>query len=201
MAHPSLKDPLRIKAKEEGYPARSVYKLKEIQERYKLIRTGQRIVDLGCHPGSWLKFCSQAVGPDGLVLGLDLKDPTIPMAPNISFLKADLLAIPEQELKNWVVEADLVLSDLAPKTCGIKWLDHQRSLDLNQRALEVAVLILRPGGATVLKIFGGEGTKDFFNKMSQWFDQVEIFKPKSSRQESTENYLIGRRFKGRTINR
>jgi 23S rRNA (uridine2552-2'-O)-methyltransferase len=197
MAHPSLKDPFRIKAKEEGYPARSVYKLKEIQERYKLIRPGQRIVDLGCHPGSWLKFCSQTVGPEGLVLGLDLKDPTIPKAPNISFLKADLLAIPEKELTHWAGEADVVLSDLAPKTSGIKWLDHQRSLDLNLRALEVAALILKPGGATVLKIFDGEGTKDFIKKMGRWFDRVEIHKPNSSRRESAEIYLIGRRFKGR----
>jgi len=199
MAHPSLKDPFRTRAKEEGYPARSVYKLKEIQERYKLIRPGQRIVDLGCHPGSWLKFCSQTVGPEGLVLGLDLKEPTIEMASNLSFLKADLFAIPEKEIQKWAGEADLVLSDLSPKTCGIKWLDHQRSLDLNHRALEVAALVLKRGGATVLKVLGGEGTKDFIKKMNRWFEQVQTHKPKSSRQESTEIYLIGRRFKGREV--
>jgi 23S rRNA (uridine2552-2'-O)-methyltransferase len=197
MAHPGLKDTFRVKAKEEGYPARSVYKLKEIQEKYKLIRPGQRIIDLGCHPGSWLRFCSQTVGPEGLVLGLDLKNPTIPMSPNISFLKVDLLAVPEEEIKNWAPqEADLVLSDLSPKTCGIKWLDHQRSLELNRRALEIGFLLLKKGGNTVLKIFEGEGSKDFVKKMKNRFEAVHIHKPKSSRRESSEIYLIGRGFKG-----
>ena len=196
MAHPGLKDSFRVKAKTEGYPARSVYKLKEIQEKYKLIRPGQRIVDFGCHPGSWLRFCSQTVGPEGLVLGVDLKNPTIPPASNISFLKADLMAVPVEQFKDWAGDADLVLSDLSPKTSGIKWLDHQRSLDLNQRALELGFLILKKGGATVLKIFEGEGSKDFIKKMKERFEQVQIHKPKSSRQESPEIYLVGQRFKG-----
>ncbi|MBI5607128.1 MAG: RlmE family RNA methyltransferase [Deltaproteobacteria bacterium] len=195
MAHPSKKDLFRVKAKEEGYPARSVYKLKEIQEKYTLIRPGQRIVDLGCHPGSWLKFCSQTVGPEGLVLGLDLKNPTIPMSPNIAFLKTDLLTVPEEQIKKWAGEVDLVLSDLSPKTSGIKWLDHQRSLDLNNRALDLGFLILKKGGATVLKIFEGQGSKDFIKKMKTRFEQVQIHKPRSSRQESPEIYLIGRGFK------
>ena len=195
MAHPGLKDSFRVKAKEEGYPARSVYKLKEIQEKYKLIRPGQRIVDFGCHPGSWLRFCSQTVGPEGLVLGVDLKNPTIPPESNISFLKADLLAVPGEQIKDWAGDADLVLSDLSPNTSGIKWLDHQRSLDLNQRALELGFLILKKGGAVVLKIFEGEGTKDFIKRMKERFDQVQMHKPKSSRRESPEIYLIGRGFK------
>lgn len=196
MAHPSKKDFFRVKAKEEGYPARSVYKLKEIQEKYTLIRPGQRIVDLGCHPGSWLKFCSQTVGPEGLVLGLDLKNPTIPMSPNIAVLKTDLLTVPEEQIKKWAGEVDLVLSDLSPKTSGIKWLDHQRSLDLNNRALDLGFLILKKGGATVLKIFEGQGLKDFIKKMKTRYEQVQIHKPRSSRQESPEIYLIGRGFKG-----
>jgi len=196
MAHPGQKDPFRVKAKEEGYPARSVYKLKEIQEKYKLMRTGQRIVDLGCHPGSWLRFCSQTVGPEGLVMGLDLKNPTTPMSPNISFLKADLLAVSEEQIKEWAKEADVVLSDLSPKTSGIKWLDHQRSIDLNRRALELGFLILKKGGSAVLKIFEGKGTKDFIIKMKHRFEQVQIHKPKSSRRESPEIYLVGQHFKG-----
>ncbi|MBA4391948.1 MAG: 50S rRNA methyltransferase [Desulfobacca sp.] len=196
MAHPGQKDSFRVKAKEEGYPARSVYKLKEIQEKYTLIRPGQRIIDLGCHPGSWLRFCSQIVGPEGLILGLDLKNPTVPLSPNISFQKADLLTVSEEQVKEWAVEVDLVLSDLSPKTSGIKWLDHQRSLDLNRRALEIGFLILKKRGSTVLKIFDGEGSKDFIKEMKRRFEQVQIHKPKSSRQESPEIYLIGRGFKG-----
>lgn len=196
MARPGKKDPYGVRAKEEGYPARSVYKLKEIQDKFKLIRPGQRIVDLGCHPGSWLQFCSESVGPLGLVLGLDIKKPTIPLSPNILFLQTDLLTVPDKTIQEWAGQADLVLSDLSPKTCGIKWLDHQRSLELNLRALEIGLLVLIKGGAAVLKQFEGEGTKDFINKMTKHFEQVRIQKPKSSRHESPEVYLIGQRFKG-----
>jgi 23S rRNA (uridine2552-2'-O)-methyltransferase len=197
MARPGQKDSYGVRAKEEGYPARSVYKLKEIQDKYQLIRPGQRIVDLGCHPGSWLKFCSQSVGPAGLVLGLDVKEPTIPPAPNVLFLQADLMTVPDETIKTWAGRAELVLSDLSPKTSGIKWLDHQRSLDLNLRALEIGFLVLIKGGSAVLKIFDGEGTKNFINKMKDHFEQVQIHKPKSSRSESSEIYLIGQRFKGK----
>jgi 23S rRNA (uridine2552-2'-O)-methyltransferase len=197
MTRPGQKDPYGVRAKEEGYPARSVYKLKEIQDKYRLIRPGQRIVDLGCHPGSWLRFCSQSVGPVGLVLGLDLKKPTIPLAPNILFLQADLLKVPDETIQEWAGQAELILSDLSPKTSGIKWLDHQRSLELNLRALEIGYLVLKKGGSAVLKIFEGEGTKDFINKMKDRFEQVRIHKPKSSRSESSEVYLIGQRFKGK----
>jgi 23S rRNA (uridine2552-2'-O)-methyltransferase len=195
MTRPGQKDPYGVKAKEEGYPARSVYKLKEIQDKYRLIRPGQRIVDLGCHPGSWLRFCSQSVGPVGRVLGLDLKKPTIPLAPNMLFLQADLLKVPDETIQEWAGQAELVLSDLSPKTSGIKWLDHQRSLELNLRALEIGYLVLKKGGSAVLKIFEGEGSKDFINKMKDRFEQVRIHKPKSSRSESSEIYLIGQRFK------
>jgi 23S rRNA (uridine2552-2'-O)-methyltransferase len=197
MARPGQKDPYGVKAKEEGYPARSVYKLKEIQNQYKLIRPGQRIIDLGCHPGSWLRFCSQSVGPGGLVFGLDLKKPTIPLPTNVLFLQADLMTVPDKTLKEWVGQAELVLSDLSPKTSGIKWLDHQRSLGLNLRALEISFLVLKKGGATVLKIFDGEGTKDFIKRMKDHFEQVRIDKPKSSRRESSEIYLVAQRFKGK----
>ncbi len=195
MAHPGQKDPFRVKAKEEGYPARSVYKLKEIQDEFKLIRPGQRIIDLGCHPGSWLKFCSQTVGPEGQVLGIDLKNPTIRLSPNTFFFKADLTTVPDETVKEWAGQVELVLSDLSPKTSGIKWLDHQRSLDLNLRALELVFLILKKEGAVVLKIFDGEGTKDFIKKMNGRFKQVHIHKPGSSRRESSEIYLVGQGFK------
>jgi 23S rRNA (uridine2552-2'-O)-methyltransferase len=195
MAHPGQKDPFRSKAKEEGFPARSVYKLKEIQDKFKLIRPGQRIVDLGCHPGSWLRFCSRTIGPGGLVLGLDLKKPAIPLAPNISFLQADLLTVSDNLIKEWAGQADLLLSDLSPKTSGIKWLDHQRSLELNLRALELSSFILKKGGAAVFKIFLGEGTRGFMEKMKDFFAEIRTHKPKSSRRESPEIYLVGQGFK------
>lgn len=197
MAHPGVKDPYREKARKEGYPARSIFKLKEIQQRYQLIKRGYRVVDLGCHPGSWLLFCSQTVGPEGKVLGIDLKAPTTPPAANVAFLEADVSALAPDRLPGWARQVDAVLSDLAPHTSGIKWLDHQRSLDLARRAMEIAVWILKPGGALLVKIFQGPETETFRRELASRFGRVEIEKPRSSRQESREVYLVGRDFKKR----
>jgi 23S rRNA (uridine2552-2'-O)-methyltransferase len=196
MARPGQKDPYGVRAKEAGYPARSVYKLKEIQDKYRLIRPGQRIVDLGCHPGSWLRYCSQLVGPDGLVLGVDVKEPTIPLSFNMKFLQADLLTVSDETIKAWAGQVDVVVSDLSPKTSGIKWQDHQRSMELNSRALELGFLLLIRGGVVVLKIFEGEGSQNLIKIMKNRFEQVRNYKPKSSRSESPEVYLIGQGFRG-----
>jgi 23S rRNA (uridine2552-2'-O)-methyltransferase len=195
MVRSGVKDPYRVRAKKEGFPARSVYKLKEIQERFDLIRPGQRILDLGCHPGSWLLFCSQIAGPGGRVFGIDLKAPAIPHRENISFLQGDVLKLAEDEIRDWAGEVDLILSDLAPKTSGIKWLDHQRSLDLNRRVLEIAPFLLRNGGRLLVKLFEGQGSPDFLEAMKRRFHPVHIVKPKSSRRESREIYLVGEGFK------
>jgi 23S rRNA (uridine2552-2'-O)-methyltransferase len=194
MAHPGRKDPYRGMAKQAGFPARSVYKLNEIQQRYGLIRPGTCVVDLGCHPGSWLQFCSRIVGPQGKILGIDQKPPTIPLHPPIVFLEADVLTLSREKLPDWSREADLVLSDLAPHTSGIKWLDNQRSLDLAQRALEIAIWILKPGGGFLVKLFQGGDFSTFQDKMKGFFKQVSAEKPRSSRQESREIYLLGRGF-------
>jgi 23S rRNA (uridine2552-2'-O)-methyltransferase len=195
MVRPGLKDPYRDRAKKEGFPARSLYKLKEIQERFNLIHPGERVLDLGCHPGSWLLFCSQKVGSGGRIFGIDLKSPAISPAGNISFLQGDVMNLPDKMIREWVREVDLVLSDLAPKTSGIKWLDHQRSLDLNGRALGIAAFLLKKEGRLLIKLFEGEGTRDFLTEMKKYFNPVHIFKPKSSRQESREIYLVGQGFK------
>ena len=194
MAHPGIKDSYRGKAKQEGFPARSVYKLKEIQQRYGLIRPRICLVDLGCHPGSWLQFCSQIIGPEGRILGIDQKPPTITLEPPITFLEADVLTLSREQLPEWSREADVVLSDLAPHTSGIKWLDHQRSLDLALRALEIAAWILKPRGGFLVKLFQGEDSPAFHKKMKGFFKLVDTEKPRSSRQESREVYLIGRGF-------
>jgi 23S rRNA (uridine2552-2'-O)-methyltransferase len=196
MAHPGIKDSYRVKAKQEGFPARSVYKLKEIQQRYRLIRPGICVVDLGCHPGSWLRFCSQIVTPQGRILGIDQKPPTVPLDPPLAFLEADVLTLSREQLPDWSREADLVLSDLAPHTSGIKWLDHQRSLELAYKALEIASWILKPRGGILVKLFQGVDSLAFHNKMKDAFRQVDTEKPRSSRQASSEVYLIGRGFTG-----
>jgi 23S rRNA (uridine2552-2'-O)-methyltransferase len=196
MAHPGVKDPYRIKAKQEGYYARSVYKLQEIQERYRLIRTGDLVADLGCHPGSWLQFSARAVGPRGRVLGIDLKAPTIPRADNVAFLKADILTLSREQIPLWARQMDVVLSDLAPNTSGVKWLDHQRSLGLSQKALETAGWILKPGGGFLVKVFQGEDLERFRRDLKTRFRKTVLEKPHSSRSASREVYLLGLGFTG-----
>ena len=191
MARPGTKDPFRARAKKEGYSARSVYKLKEIQQRYHLIQTGDLVVDLGCHPGSWLQFCSQTVGSRGRVLGIDLKPPTAPVTANVAFLKADMLTLAREQIPPWARQADVVLSDLAPNTTGVKWLDHERSLELARKALETASGILKPGGRFLVKIFQGEGFDLFRRDLETRFQRVALEKPRSSRSESREVYLVG----------
>jgi 23S rRNA (uridine2552-2'-O)-methyltransferase len=197
MVHPSVKDPYRARAKEEGFPARSVYKLKAIQDKYRLVRPGQRVVDLGSHPGSWLKFCSHLVGPEGRVLGLDLKRPTIPLPSNALFIQADLASVGREAFGDWIGQTDVVLSDVAPQTSGVKWLDQQRSLDLNRQALRVATFLLKKGGDLVLKIFEGPDLKEFSRELGRHFEGVRLHKPKSSRSGSPEIFLVARGFKGR----
>jgi 23S rRNA (uridine2552-2'-O)-methyltransferase len=191
VAHPGLKDPFRAKAKQEGYSARSVYKLKEVQQRYRLIREGDLVADLGCHPGSWLQFCSRTVGPRGRVLGIDLKAPTVPRADNLVFLPADILTVTPEQIPPWARQVDVVLSDLAPNTTGVKWLDHQRSLELARKALETATWILKPGGHFLVKIFQGEEFDRFRRDLETCFRRVTLEKPRSSRSESREVYLVG----------
>lgn len=197
MVHPSTKDPYRTRAKEEGFPARSVYKLKEMQAKYGLIRSGQWVVDLGSHPGSWLKYCAQLVGSQGRVLGLDVKDPVIPLPPHARFIRADLMSISPEVFGDFGGRTDVVVSDLAPKTSGVKWLDQQRSLDLNRRALEIGTFLLKKGGHLVLKVFEGPELKDFTREVGLSFSEVRIHKPKSSRSISPEIFIIARRFRGR----
>jgi 23S rRNA (uridine2552-2'-O)-methyltransferase len=147
------------RARQQGFAARSVFKLQEMQERFRLIRPGARILDLGAAPGSWSQYCLQVLGDRGLVAGLDLNEPSFQWRPGAGaeyrFLRGDLFA-PELEsrLAEWG-PYDLVLSDAAPHTSGSHLVDAQASLELAGRALELALRLLRSGGNTAIKVFQG----------------------------------------------
>src|SRR4030043_2018528 len=112
-----------ILAKKEGYPARSVYKLKEINEKYKIIKKGDGVLDLGCAPGSWLLYISQKIGDKGKVVGIDTEDIKITNKPNISFIKKNIFDLKKSDFKE---NFQAVVSDLAPKTSGLKFLDAKK---------------------------------------------------------------------------
>jgi len=178
------------KAKQEHFPARSVYKLKEINQKHRLLRSGDHVVDLGCFPGSWLLYAADQVGPKGLVSGVDLKPVTIGLPPQVRALTADILAMGETAYKELGSGVAVVLSDMAPDTTGNKLVDSSRSLALCQAALHVALAVLAPGGHFVCKIFQGDDFKAFTDGLRPLFKKVDIFKPQSCRKASKEIYII-----------
>ncbi len=179
-------------AKKEGYPARSVYKLKEIDEKYKIVRRGDYVLDLGAAPGSWLLYISQKVGDRGKVTGVDTGEIKIPPAANIIFIKKSIFDLKESDFQN---KFDAVVSDLSPNTSGIKSLDSGRSMELAEKSFEIAKSVLRPGGNFVCKIFENESTSEFFKQVRDCFEFVKRFRPKAVIKSSKEFYIIGRGFK------
>ena len=196
--HQRWADHYTERAKKEHYPARSVYKLKEAQIKYRLISKGDRVLDLGCSPGSWLLYAAELTGSRGEVLGIDQKAVTINTPAQVKTLKADILTIDvpwieKEELGN---RFNVVLSDMAPATTGNKAVDSARSYRLCEAALNIAQMVLVPGGSFFCKIFQGEEFKRFSDSVKSRFKGHKIFKPQSSRKASKEIYIIGMGFRG-----
>ncbi|MFO8032633.1 MAG: RlmE family RNA methyltransferase [Desulfohalobiaceae bacterium] len=186
------------KAKQENYPARSVYKLQEINHRFKLLWPGQKVLDLGAYPGSWSMFAAQQVGKKGLVLGVDLQQPEQDLGSRVRFMVSDILDPAREFLQILQDQApfDLVLSDLAPQTTGIKIRDQARSLELAEAAWGYARQYLRSGGNLACKVFNGPDLPGLQKEMQSCFKKVKNVKPKSSRAESKECFLLGLELKG-----
>lgn len=186
------------KAKQENYPARSVYKLQEIEKQSRLLRQGAHVLDLGACPGSWSLFAAERVGPGGHVLAIDLAPPGTAFPGHVTYLVGDMLDPGPDVLEIFTRLApfDVVLSDMAPQTTGIKFTDQARSLELAEAALAVAVARLKLGGAFVVKIFQGPDAPAFLVGLKKWFASVRVAKPKSSRAESKEIFYVGTGFTG-----
>ena len=179
------------RAKKEGFPARSVYKLEEIDRRVRLFRPGQRVLDLGCHPGSWLQYCARAVGHRGLVVGVDVRPMALELPSHVHVLQADVFGLQPADLQHLSSTFDVVLSDLAPATTGIRAADSARSSLLFERALELAGKLLVPGGSFLGKIFQGTDFDSMVREMKRMFRRVRGMKPRATRKESKEIYLLG----------
>ncbi|MFQ6050055.1 MAG: SAM-dependent methyltransferase [Candidatus Paceibacterales bacterium] len=184
------------KAKIEGYPSRSIYKLQEIDEKYHLIKKGDRVLDLGCAPGSWLLYISKKIGDKGRAVGIDIGDIKIPKKENIVFIKKDVMDLEDSDLKKINGQYQAVVSDLSPATSGIKEVDVGKSLELGEKSFEIAQKTLGPGGNFLCKIFEGESTDEFFKKVKKRFRFTKRFRPKAVRKRSKEIYIIAKDFKG-----
>jgi 23S rRNA (uridine2552-2'-O)-methyltransferase len=191
MPRPGISDPFRTRARAEGYVARAVYKLKEIDEKYRLCREGMRVLDLGCSPGSWLQYIAARVGRRGLVLGVDAAPLAILVAPPLYFLQSAVESLDLESLAAISPGFDLVVSDLAPNTTGVREVDQRRSLELAQEALKLARRFLRPGGHFLVKIFAGPDLPELAAAIKKEFRTFRQVKPAGSRAASRELYLLG----------
>jgi 23S rRNA (uridine2552-2'-O)-methyltransferase len=182
------------KARESGFMARSVYKLEDVQRRHRVLSPGQKVVDLGCFPGSWTQYALQMVGKNGVVVGVDLEEPKLDKGVFIVCSVYDVQASALEEALGG--KADVVLSDMAPRTVGITFSDHVRQIELASRALELAVATLVPGGAFIVKVFDGEEVPAFQTAMRSRFGKVKRIRPEAVRKSSREFFLLGMNFKG-----
>jgi len=178
------------RARKEKYPARSVFKLQEIQRKFHVIKKGHQVLDCGCAPGSWLLYSSQLTGSDGKVVGVDLQPVSIHVPKNTVVHTGDALSPDEALLAAIGNGYHVVLSDMAPSTSGQKSTDAARSYALCSAALNLAVRVLVPGGSFVSKIFQGEDFQSYRDEVRTCFDKVKIFKPMSSRKASKEIFII-----------
>ncbi len=178
-------------AKKEKFPARSVYKLEEIQKKYRILKKENRVLDLGCAPGSWLLYVAGIIGSQGKAVGIDKKPITIKMPNNVTVYQGDISNYKEIFSLSSKEKYNVVLSDMAPDTTGNKFVDTARSFDLCRAALSIAENVLIDRGTFVCKIFQGEDFKNFSESVKSRFNKHKIFKPRTCRKSSKEIYIIG----------
>ena len=186
----SKKDQFRRLARDQGYRSRSAFKLKQINESYRILNKGQCVVDIGCAPGGWMQIALSAVGTKGKVIGVDIKK-IDPLA-NAFVIQG---SIEEEKIWDSILtisnsRVDVVLSDLSPNVSGNWELDHARQIDLTRSALNLSRKILKKGGKGVFKVFQGDMLNELIIELKKGFNKVIITKPNASRQVSSEIYLI-----------
>jgi 23S rRNA (uridine2552-2'-O)-methyltransferase len=191
------KDKFFLKAKEQGFRARSAFKIEEILQRQKLLGKGGSVLDLGAAPGGFLQVMAELVGPRGVAVGVDI----VPMQrfpqPWVKMAVLDLLAPDALDRIRELHPGrfDLVTSDMAPKTIGVKVTDEARSLELARMALSVAGDTLKLGGAFVVKVFMGGDFPIFQKEIRAHFGKVDVVRPEATRERSFEVYVLGRDFR------
>ena len=192
----TVQDHYFLKAKKQHYLARAVYKLEEIQKKYKILRAGCRVLDLGAAPGSWIQLARGVVGQSGLIVGIDLKPIEHPFPNRVVTLQGYIFdrEFVEAALRDHL-PFDVVLSDMAPATSGIKVADSARSALLFERAFEIAAYVLRPGGTFLAKIFHGSEFHQLLAQLKKQFGQTRVIRPEATRKQSREIYILAMNLK------
>ncbi len=191
------KDHYYKKAKEKGLASRAVFKLEELDQQFHLIKSGNKVLDMGCAPGGWLQYIAQKIGPQGKGVGIDLLEVKAKLPSNILIFQGDATQEDMQKLciEKLGGEADVIVSDMSPNLSGIKFKDNYDSYLLCLNVLKVAQKILKKGGSMVVKIFPGDELPDFKKKLYENFEEIKTYVPKSTRKGSSEIYLISKKFK------
>ncbi len=186
------------KAKKAGYPARSVYKLEEIQKKFQILSRGDRVLDIGAAPGSWSMYASRLAGPEGRVVGVDLKEYMVPQGcKNIEILTGDAFS---PEMAEKLAERgpyEVIMSDAAPATTGNRMIDTARSAGLAEECIATAEGLLREKGNLIIKLFQGGEEQEILQQLRGAFKSAKPFKPKSSRKDSFEVFMVATGFRGR----
>lgn len=194
-----VRDYYAKKAKKDKYPARSIYKLEEVQQKYRFLKRGDSVLDIGCFPGSWSLYAAEAVGPKGVVVGVDLQQADQSPRPDSAIIHWLCQDIREPDFLGNVRHIRptfrVVISDIAPKTTGNRWADAQQSLNLVRETLRIAEAVLLPKGHYLVKVFQGEDFPAFVQELRQRFEMVKVLKPQSSRVESREVFVLGMGFR------
>ncbi|MEM7495648.1 MAG: RlmE family RNA methyltransferase [Myxococcota bacterium] len=196
------RDPFFRQAKAQGYAARSVFKLQQLDARFGLVRPRDRVLDLGCAPGSWLQYLSRRLdAARGCAVGVDLQAVKVgKLGAHVHVLRADVHDVTASALlatgtpDSAPRAFDAVLSDMAPATCGVKLVDQQRSLELCERALRLAQEVLRPGGRLCVKVFEGDGLRDYRHRCARLFRRVSLHRPEATKSASKEIYVVALEF-------
>jgi 23S rRNA (uridine2552-2'-O)-methyltransferase len=188
------KDRYFRQAKQEGYRSRSAYKLLQINERFNILHRGARVVDLGAAPGGWSQVCARTVGKEGKVIACDLVE--VNAMRGVRLIQGDMTT---PEVRERIRQAargpiDVVLSDAAPSTTGIRDRDHAASINLAETALLIAKELLAPGGSLVVKVFEGEYFPDYLAEVRRSFSVVKAHRPAASRSESREMFVVAQGF-------
>ncbi len=194
------KDSYYKQAKREGKRSRAIYKIEEIDQRFRVFKKGQKILELGAAPGGWMEYIAQRVGPSGMVLGLDLLPIAKLKSPPCLTLIADILAPDTGARIDDLVSPPFagIVSDLAPNLTGIKATDQANSIAILESALQLGLERLNQGGFFIGKVFQGSELKPFKNRLQALFAKTTLAKPKASRKTSTEIYLVATGYAGNT---
>jgi 23S rRNA (uridine2552-2'-O)-methyltransferase len=197
MGNFKVKDHYFNKAKQENYLARSIYKLEEIDQKYKVLKKGDLVVDFGYYPGSWIQYTSKVIGENGRVVGIDIQEVNKKLTgvSNVRVYQKDIFNISDLSQLEVEDKFDVVLSDMAPSTTGVQSLDQIRSLNLVESVFGLLPQFLKVGGNFVIKVFDSQDAQNYLKDQKKRFSDFSYLKPKSTRSVSKEFFVIGKQFK------